>query len=132
MSGDAAAAATVSPAAAVLAGYTLVAVRSTSAFGRSWRAGTSTSADGYDPQIFIWALAWWPHAICQRREPVLSPMRSGRRTGVNLAWSTTVPGLALLFAPLTILAGPIVAYDVAAVAAAGARGLDGATCSAAI
>jgi hypothetical protein len=38
-------------------------------------------------------------------------------TGVNLAWVTDVPGLALVFAPLTWLAGPIASYDTAAVLA---------------
>ena len=69
---------------------------------------------GYDPQIFIWAFAWWPHAILHGQNPfvtheVWSP------AGLNLTWTTTVPGLALVFAPLTLLAGPIVSYDVAAV-----------------
>jgi hypothetical protein len=41
-------------------------------------------------------------------------MRSGRR-GVNLAWTTSVPGLAFPFAPLTLVFGPVVAYNVAAV-----------------
>ena len=34
--------------------------------------------------------------------------------GINLAWATTVPGLALPFAPVTILFGPVVAYNLAA------------------
>jgi hypothetical protein len=35
-------------------------------------------------------------------------------TGVNLAWTVTVPGLALAFSPLTLLFGPAVSYNVAA------------------
>ncbi len=41
--------------------------------------------------------------------PIWSP------AGANTMWSTTVPGLAFLFAPLTLLAGPILSYDIAAV-----------------
>ena len=36
-------------------------------------------------------------------------------SGVNLAWVNTVPALAVAFAPLTALVGPVAAYDVAAV-----------------
>ncbi len=69
---------------------------------------------GYDPQIFIWSFAWWPHAILSGHNPFLTHA-VWAPYGVNLTWSTTVPGLALLFSPLTLTAGPIVAYDVAAV-----------------
>jgi hypothetical protein len=75
---------------------------------------SSYAGRGADPQVFIWAFAWWPHAILHGENPfvthaVWSP------TGVNLAWATAVPGLALLFAPLTLAAGPIASYNVAAV-----------------
>ena len=36
-------------------------------------------------------------------------------TGSNLVWTTSVPGLALLLAPITLTAGPAAAYNVAAV-----------------
>ena len=32
---------------------------------------------------------------------------------MNLAWATSVPGLALAFSPLTVLFGPIVSFNVA-------------------
>ena len=69
----------------------------------------------YDPQIFIWSLGWWPHAILDGENPVVThaiwPV-----TGVNLAWVTAVPGLALLAAPVTLLAGPVISYNVLSVA----------------
>jgi hypothetical protein len=69
----------------------------------------------YDPQIFIWSLGWWPHAILSWENPLVThamwPV-----TGVNLAWVTAVPGLALLAAPVTLLAGPALAYNVLTVA----------------
>jgi hypothetical protein len=68
----------------------------------------------YDPQIFIWAFAWWPHAVLHGENPFVTHA-IWDPYGVNLTWSTSVPGLALLFAPLTLTVGPILSYDVAAV-----------------
>jgi hypothetical protein len=78
------------------------------------RGSTQFVGFGYDPQIFIWSLAWWPHAIAHGENPFVTHA-IWAPVGVNLTWSTTIPGLALLFLPVTILAGPILAYDVAAV-----------------
>jgi hypothetical protein len=69
---------------------------------------------GPDAEIFIWSFAWWPHALLHAQNPfvthaVFTP------EGANLTWVTTVPGLALVFAPLTFLVGPVAAYNVAAV-----------------
>ena len=36
-------------------------------------------------------------------------------SGVNLAWTALLPGLPLLFAPLTLAAGPVISYSIAAV-----------------
>jgi hypothetical protein len=70
---------------------------------------------GRDPQIFIWSLGWWPHAVLHGLNPFVSHA-VWAPAGVNLTWVTSIPGLALLFSPLTIAFGPIVAYNVAAVA----------------
>ncbi len=77
-------------------------------------SGPQYVGHGYDPQIFIWAFAWWPHAILHGENPFVTHSVWAPQ-GVDLAWTTTVPGLALLFSPLTLLVGPIVSYDVAAV-----------------
>jgi hypothetical protein len=69
---------------------------------------------GGDPQIFIWSFAWWPHAIAHGENPFVTHA-IWAPSGVNLTWTTAVPGLALLFAPLTLVAGPVVSYDTAAV-----------------
>jgi hypothetical protein len=70
---------------------------------------------GYDPQIFVWSLAWWPNAIANGENPIVThamwPV-----VGLNLAWVTAVPGLALLATPVTLLAGPVFAYNVLTVA----------------
>jgi hypothetical protein len=67
-----------------------------------------------DPNIFTWAFAWWPHAILNGENPIHTDA-IWAPVGYNLAWGTSVPGLALAFAPLTLLVGPVVAYDAAAV-----------------
>lgn len=68
---------------------------------------------GTDPQLFVWALAWWPHALGLGQNPVISHVLWAP-AGSDLVWSTAIPGLALPLAPVTLLAGPITAYNVAA------------------
>jgi hypothetical protein len=67
-----------------------------------------------DPQILIWSFAWWPHAILHGQNPFVAHA-IWPPGGVNLTWGVTVPGLALLFSPLTLTAGPVAAYNVAAI-----------------
>jgi hypothetical protein len=69
---------------------------------------------GTDPDIFVWNFAWWPHAILHGENPIVSHA-VWAPDGINLAWVTSVPGLALPFAPLTLAFGPVVAYNTAAV-----------------
>jgi hypothetical protein len=67
-----------------------------------------------DAEIFIWSFAWWPHAILSWTNPFVSHVVYAP-TGVNLAWVTSVPGLAVAFSPVTLLFGPSAAFNVAAV-----------------
>jgi hypothetical protein len=99
--------------AAALAGYTVVSFLFVGVRPLV-ESGHHFIGYGYDPQIFIWSLAWWPHAVAHGVNPFVT-RAIWFPYGVDLTWSTTVPGLALLFAPLTVLAGAIVSYDVAAV-----------------
>ncbi|HWB21982.1 MAG TPA: hypothetical protein VG652_03740 [Gaiellaceae bacterium] len=75
--------------------------------------GRAVLGAGRDPQIFIWSFAWWPHAIGNWENPFVTHAIYAP-DGINLAWATTVPGLAVPFAPLTILFGPTASYNVAA------------------
>jgi hypothetical protein len=68
---------------------------------------------GRDPQIFVWSFAWWLHAVETWQNPFYSHVIYAP-SGINLAWATTVPGLAFAFAPVTALFGPDVSYNVAA------------------
>jgi hypothetical protein len=99
--------------ASVLAGYSAISflyfgVRLLPHPGRSY------VGEGADPEIFIWSLAWWPHAILHGENPVVTHA-IWAPDGVNLAWATAIPGLALALAPLTLAAGPVVAYNVVAI-----------------
>jgi hypothetical protein len=67
-----------------------------------------------DPQIFIWSFAWWPHAVLHGTDPIFTHAIF-EPDGFNLAWATSVPLLAAAFAPLTLLFGPVLAYNVASV-----------------
>jgi hypothetical protein len=67
-----------------------------------------------DPQLEIWAFAWWPHAILHGENPFYTHA-IWAPSGVELAWPTMAPGLALAFAPLTYLLGPVGSFDVCAV-----------------
>jgi hypothetical protein len=70
---------------------------------------------GHDPGLFVWMLAWWPHALGHGTNPFISHAVWWPQ-GVNLAWVTSVPGLALLVAPVTVLGGPVLAYNTIAIA----------------
>jgi hypothetical protein len=100
-------------AALALAGYLLVSFLY---FGLPVAAHPGRTAVGSDndPKLFIWMFAWWPHAIAHGLNPIhtnaiWSP------SGYDLAWATSIPALALVFAPLTVLAGPVVAFNAAAI-----------------
>lgn len=68
---------------------------------------------GHDPQIFVWSFAWWPHAIGSWTNPFFTHAIFAP-DGVNMAWTASAPGLALVFAPLTVAFGPVASYNVAA------------------
>lgn len=101
------------PATAALAGYVLVAFLyfGLRALGHSGR--TYIGTPNADAQLEIWAFAWWPHAILNGHNPFYTHALWAP-TGVELAWPTMAPGLALAFAPLTYLLGPTGSFDVCA------------------
>jgi hypothetical protein len=69
---------------------------------------------GSDPLGFIWSFGWWPYAIAHGENPFVTHA-IWAPSGVNLIWTASVPGLALLFSPLTVVAGPVFSYNVATV-----------------
>jgi hypothetical protein len=77
-------------------------------------AGTSLTTRilgaGSDTQIFIWFLAWWPWAVAHHLD-LLHSNAVWQPLGVPVMWVTSVPLLALLAAPVTLLAGPVLSYN---------------------
>jgi len=63
-----------------------------------------------DPDLFVWVLGWWPHAITHGLNPLFSSLVSAP-SGQPLGWVTTIPPLGILAAPLTLTAGPIVSFS---------------------
>src|SRR5262249_48919392 len=50
---------------------------------------------GPDASAFAWYLKWWPHALATATNPFVS-YQIWAPTGVNLAWTTSIPALALI------------------------------------
>ena len=69
---------------------------------------------GTDPDLFVWMLAWWPHAFLHGANPFVAHAVWWPQ-GANLAWASSIPGLAFLMAPVTLLGGPVLAYNTLAV-----------------
>ncbi len=63
-----------------------------------------------DAKLFVWALAWWPHALITGAD-ALHPHAIWAPTGQDLAWVTSVPGPALAMAPITLGLGPLVSSN---------------------
>jgi hypothetical protein len=68
---------------------------------------------GVDPEVLVWSLAWWPHAILHWENPIMTHA-IWAPVGLNLAWAPSIPGLALLAAPVTLIAGPAFSYNLLA------------------
>ena len=100
----------------VLLGY---AVASVVLIGRFWlRAPHDAVVGSYgaDQGFFAWSLVHWVEVLAGNQAPFLTD-RIDAPQGFNLAWATTIPGPALLVAPLTGLAGPLWSYNLLAIAA---------------
>jgi len=69
-----------------------------------------------DPNFYVWCLRWWPYALTHGLNPLYSAS-IGAPHGFDLAWVTTIPPLALLMAPVTALAGPVVSFSLLVIAA---------------
>jgi hypothetical protein len=82
------------------------------------RDGGSSAVGSYgsDQASFAWSLAWWPHALRHGLHPLLTNLVYAPE-GWNLAWTSSIPGPALLAWPLTEAFGPVPTYDVLALGA---------------
>jgi hypothetical protein len=105
----------MSPAVSTLAPLCLYLLFAVLLLGRnvSWSQyyfGYST-----DSLQFAWFLNWWPFAIAHGLNPFICKYVSFP-AGYNFAWATSVPVLALLVWPVTMLASPVLSYNILALA----------------
>jgi len=70
-----------------------------------------------DPNFYVWGLRWWPYAIGHALNPLYTHQIQAP-VGHSLAWVTTAPPVVLLALPLTLIAGPLVAFNVLTIVAA--------------
>ncbi|TML94838.1 MAG: hypothetical protein E6G03_10840 [Actinobacteria bacterium] len=74
----------------------------------------ASAAVGLNPasdfQVMTWSLEWWPWAVGHRVD-LLHTHLLWPPEGFSTLWMTTIPVPALLAAPLTLTAGPLVAYN---------------------
>ncbi len=96
--------------------FGLYALLSLIFIGQGRPLANAIAGQGTDPFIFIWSLAWWPWAIAHHA-PLLHSNLMWQPVGVFLFWVTSVPALALLLAPVTILFGPVAAFNICVLAA---------------
>ena len=65
-----------------------------------------------DAGVFAWALAWWPHALVHGLNPFHTQLLYAPQ-GFNIAHGALIPGAAMILAPVTAIAGPLSAYNLA-------------------
>lgn len=84
----------------------------------------ATHYAGYsgDPQQTMWYLRWTPYALAHGWNP-LTTVQMGYPDGANLMWNTPVVLIALVLSPVTLLFGPVVAYNLGVALAFAATGL---------
>ena len=63
-----------------------------------------------DPAQHAWFLRWVPHALAHGDNPLFST-HVNYPDGVNLMWNTSMPLIGVLTAPVTLLGGPVLAYN---------------------
>jgi len=81
--------------------------------------GNYTLSKGHgEGAFFLWVLRWTPYAVEHGLNPFVTGYLNAPR-GVNLMWNTSLPLPGLLLAPVTLLFGPVVTYDILLVLAVG-------------
>lgn len=81
-------------------------------FGRGLLGAFTTThlGVGEDPPLMMWFLVWWPHAIANGLNPVLT-RAIWAPSGFNLTWQTSIPLISIVAAPITAILGPIGALN---------------------
>jgi hypothetical protein len=63
-----------------------------------------------ESSVFAWSLEWWARTVTHAANPLVSHA-VWAPSGMNLGWVTTIPGPALLLAPLTRVAGSTASFN---------------------
>ena len=66
--------------------------------------------------LFLWMYSWWPWAIVHGVNPFYTH-QIWVPGGQNLLWATSIPSVAILMAPVTLLLGPLASYNLVVVLA---------------
>src|SRR5256884_8941185 len=99
----------VPPGAAAFAGYLLLAFL---LFLPVWLppGQRTVGGGGGDPFFSSWFIRWFPHAISHGWNPLFTTYLD-YPDGVNLIWNGSIALPSVLLAPVTLSAGPMVAYN---------------------
>jgi len=73
------------------------------------------SASGNDPSAAMWSLSWWPYALLHGLDPFYTHAVWAPH-GVSVAAAATIPAAAIALWPISAAFGPLVAYNVLAIA----------------
>ncbi len=66
---------------------------------------------GHDPLQYVWFLKWWPYALLHIHNPFITTLQ-WYPTGYNLALTTSIPALSLIFFPITYLLGALPTFNI--------------------
>ena len=78
----------------------------------AWHDPTNSWPGGCcDPQQSIWYLRWGPYALGHHLNPFVT-YQLNSPDGVNLMWNTPFVALSIAASPITLLFGPVAAYNV--------------------
>ena len=89
--------------------------------GLGGRSTTAYIGKGVDPQLLMWLIAWWPHALSHGLNPLYT-RAVWAPDGVNLSWSTCMPLVSLPAVPVVFTMGPVLTYNLACLLAVALAG----------
>src|SRR5258708_7023720 len=92
----------------ILLGYAALALL---LFANVWQSpGTRWVGGRIDPPLFMWDLVHAPHAVLHGQNPFIADSVN-YPAGANEMWNTSIVAVGLIFAPVTLLLGPIVSFN---------------------
>ncbi len=89
--------------------------------------GANGIANG-DALQLVWFVKWTPYALIHLHDPLFTTYQNAP-AGANLMWDALMPLAGVALAPVTLLAGPIVAFNLLATLATALCGLAATACA---